>query len=237
MTFTASDVFKDASITLNDGNFVRWTLPELLGWLNLATKQIAVAKPSATASTIEVELQRGTLQALPQGYHQLLAVNRNLVERDDAPGGRAGGAVITPASKVDIDSFIPNWHDPSYLPYNQMVGHVVDHDSDPSAFFVVPGNLGTGVIEVVASRLPADIPLPSSPNELASYSAVVDVPDAYRSAVLNFVLAWAFAKDINLPGAAQRSQTHLALFNEAVGIKAALEKAENVNAPQTRFSR
>lgn len=237
MSFTVASVLTEVAVTLNDGNFVRWPRAELLGWVNQAVRDIAIAKPSATGKTIEVELQRGTLQSLPEGYHQLLQVNRNLVARDDAPGGRAGGKVITPASRIDIDSFVPNWHDPSYLPYNQMVAHVVDHDSDPSAFFVVPGNDGTGVIEVVASALPAPLAIPSNPTSTDSYSMVVPVPDAYRNAVYDFVLAKAFGKDINLPGAAARAQAHLALFQQALGIKATNEATSNVNSPTTRFNR
>lgn len=237
MAFTVRDIISNASTVLVDGGGVRWPYAELLQWVNLAVSEIAVLKPSATAETIEIALVKGTLQALPPTHHMLLAVHRNLVSVSSSPDGRAGGRAITTIQRDELDAQIPNWHDPSVLPYSQTVMHVIDHPSDPEAFFVAPGNNGTGIIEVLASRMNDPIPVPASPELLASYQIAVPLNDAYETAVLDYVLYRAFSKDMAIPSAAARAQAHFTQFSTALGIKATTEAENTPSAPKTRFNK
>lgn len=226
MPFTAQSVITQAQATLQDAGGVRWLLPELLGYINAGTREIALQKPNATAETITLPLVTGTKQTLPAGYHRLLSVQRNV----------GNGRAITPIVREVLDLQIPGWHNSTTLPFSPTVAHVMDDPFDTSTFYVCPGNEGNGEIEVILSRLPAPIPVPNNQLDIAAYTAEVAVPDIYENALVDYVCYRAFSKDINAPGIAQRAQAHYALFQQALGIKSQIEMAQNVDTPKSRFS-
>lgn len=226
MAFTAETVMRKASTILNDAGSVRWTLTELLDWINAATSEIAIAKPTATAATISIELAEGTKQAVPEGYHQILRVIRNTTS----------GKAITPTTREVIDGQFPSWHDTAVLPFRVDAVHFINEPEDQATFYVVPGNDGNGSIDVVASAIPAAIPRPTNPLEIASYTANVPIGDAYQNAVLDYVLYRAFSKDAAIPGAAQRASALYQTFGAALGIKTQQETVARPDAPQSRFS-
>lgn len=226
MAFTAADVMRKASTILNDAGAVRWPLTELLDWINSATREIALLKPTATAETIGISLESGTKQSIPAGYHQILRVLRN----------SASGRSITPTTREIIDTQLPGWHDTSILPFSVDVVHFINEGDDQRSFFVVPGNTGTGVIDVVASKVPAEIARPTNPLSIAEYDDAVPVPDIYQSAVIDYVLYRAFSKDASVPGAAQRASAYYQQFANALGLKVQLEQTQTPDAPQNRFS-
>jgi hypothetical protein len=238
MPFTAKTILENAAIILSDAGGTRWPWTELLGWLSAALREIAIIKPSATADVIEVQMQPGTRQRVPAGYHQMLDATRNLLTSQSSPGGRSGGQAITTVTRDEVDAAIPGWHNPAVLPYAKAVHHVVDADADPMTFYVVPGNDGTGLIEITASVMPAALPIPANPDLIESYANIaVPMPNAYEEAVLNFVIYRALSKDSMVAGAAARAQAHLSLFQQTLGIKQDREDTQNVNRPTHRHSR
>lgn len=226
MAFTAADVMRQASTILNDAGAVRWPLTELLDWINAATAEVALLKPTATATTISIALVSGTKQTVPAGYHQILRVLRNTTS----------GRAVTPTTREIIDTQIPGWHATSVLPFTVDAAHFINEPEDQGAFWVVPGNTGTGSIDVVASAVPAKIARPANPLLIDSYSASVPLHDIYQSAVIDYVLYRAFSKDAAVPGAAQRAQAYYAAFANALGIKTQQETSRTPDAPQSRFS-
>jgi hypothetical protein len=238
MPFTAKTILENAAVILSDAGGNRWPWTELLGWLSGALREIAIIKPSATADVIEVTLRPGTKQRVPSGYHQMLDATRNLLTSQSSPTGRSGGQAITTVTRDEIDAAIPGWHNPAILPYAKAVHHVVDADADPMTFYVVPGNDGTGLIEITASVMPAALPIPANPDLIESYANInIPMPNAYEEAVLNFVIYRALSKDSMVAGAAARAQAHLALFQQSLGIKQEREDTQNVNRPTHRHSR
>lgn len=226
MPFTARSVIQLAQSTLQDATSTRWLLPELLSYINAGIREIALQKPSATSQTTTFSLVAGTQQTIPAGYHRLLSVVRN------AQGGRA----ITSVDRALLDMQIPGWHDTTILPANQTVSHVMQDPADTLTYHVCPANDGTGEIVVVASRLPAQIPTPENALDIGEYTEVIPLHDIYQNALVDYVLSRAFSKDINVPGAAQRSPAHYALFQQALGIRAQTDVAQNVDTPTSRFS-
>lgn len=225
MSFTAADVMRKASTILQDSGSVRWPLPEILGWLNDGMREIAILKPTATATTATIELVEGTKQELPATYHQLLTVVRNVP-----------GRVITPVIREVMDTQFPGWHDDSVMPFTSIVVHVVNDAFDPRVFYVVPGNDGMGEIEIIASVLPPPIEMPLNPLVIESYATAVPVADVYQGALTDFILYRAFSKDMNLPNAGQRAQIHYQQFSNALGVKMQNEATMNVDSQKSRFS-
>lgn len=237
LLFTAEQIMTPVGIILQDQSAVRWPLEERMRWINAAMREIAILKPSATAETIELSLAEGTLQRLPPGYHQLLEAVCNIPTT--AGAGPAGGRSIFPIAREEIDSLIPNWHDPTVLPYSKDVYYVTDDTNDPTAFYVVPGNTGFGRMEMVASTIwpgPGDqIPTGANLEDMATYAAVtLPLSNTYQTAVTDFVLYRCYSKEVNIGGASAKAQAHLALFQQALGVKTATDAAMNVNAPRQR---
>lgn len=228
MSFTAKDVLLRARITLNDAASVRWTLPELLNYLNDGLREIALQKPSATAITAVIDLAQGCRQSIPSSYHALLQVVRNDV-RTGGPASPSGGAAITPIARETIDTMIPGWHSSATLPFTAKVTHVLDEILDQRTFYVIPGNDGTGAVLAVVSAYPASISTPTNPLDIDEYSATVDLKDIYQNALLDYILYRAFSKDTDLATSGQRATAHFGLFQGALGIKKQAEMAENVN--------
>ena len=228
-TTTAKDVLHRARIALNDANSTRWLLPELLMYLNDGLREIATNKPNAVSETAEIDLRQGTYQE--HDFLALIRVTRNLATDANAPGGRTGGSTITPIERSVMDTSMPGWHDPTIYPNQKIVDHIIQDMADPQSFYVVPGNDGTGKIEAVIARLPTDIEADpvGSPTNLESYNVVVQLHDAYRPILLNYVLYRAYSKDAPQPGSAQRAQAYYNMFANSIGIKTQAETTANTD--------
>lgn len=224
MPFQAREVMTRAQYILQDAGAVRWTAPELRLWLNDALREIAIRKPNATAESVELSLQRGTYQRIPDEFQSLISINRNLVTLDDSPERRGGGRIVTPTMREVMDAQIPGWQDNAKLPYARQVMHYIEEIIDRRSFYVVPGNDGTGIVEATVSRIPAEVPVPAgNVLDAESYDTVVEIGDIYRSALVDYSLYRAFSKDMNIQGGAQRAQMHYQQFADALGIKVQME--------------
>lgn len=228
MTKTVKDMMRSARITLNDSANVRWTLPELLIYINDGIREIAFAKPNAVSKTVEINLDQGTYQT--HDFLALIRVTRNLTAGEAAPGGRAGGTGITAIERHVLDASMPGWQDPTVYPYAAQVDHIAQDMADPQAFYVVPGNDGSGLIEAIVAKLPAEIPEPATgQTDINSYGDVIQLQDVWGPTLLNYVLYRAFSKDAVEPGNAQRSASYYSMFASALGLKTQVETVANVD--------
>ena len=228
MAFTAAQVMKSASTILQDDGSVRWTAPELRTYLNDGLRELVTIKPNAKTVTTTISLASGTKQELPDQYTILSRVVCNRI---------AGNSkAIRPLAKREImDAQIPDWQSTNGLPFAAGVTHVIHDLSDPRTFYVVPGNNGTGQIEVVVGAIPTPVPVPGSDVlAIESYTANVDAPDIYQNALMHYVLYAAFSKDAGIPGAGQRAAAHLELFRSGVTGFGAAESAMSVAAQAMR---
>jgi hypothetical protein len=214
MTFQAKDVMKRASTILQDEDAVRWTAPELHAYLNDGLREIVSIKPNALSKTVNLQLQTGTLQSLPTEYTVFSRVTRNMTT--PTTGGKAIRAL---AKREIMDSHMPSWQDPAVMPFAKSVVHVIHDLADPRSYYVVPGNDGTGLIEAVVGAMPQPNAAPAGVTdqlEVDNYTNVVDMPDIYQNALIDYVLYRAYSKDSRMAGAAQRSEAHFTLFRTAV---------------------
>lgn len=223
----ASDLLTRAGIVLQDEEHVRWTLPELVGWINDGMKAIVLAKPDAHAESYAMSLAQGTLQALSNPAHlRLLRVVRNL-QSTSSP--RIGGRAIRATQRDILDTQSPNWHNPSDTPYRKEVRQYVFDEANPREFYVWPGNDGTGIVELVLSTLPDAITATGDVNAIGSYAATIDLAEPWSIVLLDFVLYRAYSKDA-LEGGAGRAGLHYQQFAGAVGIKIQRDADASPNA-------
>lgn len=232
MPVMASDIINRAQIIVQDTTGVRWPYAELLQWLNDGQREVALYKPSATAQNVAIMLQQGTLQNIGAGGLALLRIIRNLKTPVGNP--RIGSTACRIVSREVLDAQHPDWHDPDKFTYQKVVKHFCFDDADPTNFYVFPGNNGTGAVEAVVSRSPADVAIASGAdaNSLASYRQPIQVPDIYANCLLDYVLFRAYSKDADYAGNADRSAGHYAMFTAALGAKQQNEIAHNPNTGQ-----
>lgn len=229
--FTARDVFEKAGILLNDTGELsarRWPLAELCGWLNDGMKAIVIQKPSASAVNVSLSLVRGTLQTIPQGYVSILRPVRNVrAERSD----RQPRKTISVIPEEQLSALNPAWHDEYSVRYMQQVKHFVFDEANPRAFYVYPGNDGTGAIEVVLCAEPQEIkPINGvNPADLAAYDVAIPLEDIYSGVLLDYVLYRARSKDAQEAGSATRAALHYQQFANALGIKINVEANTSPN--------
>ena len=227
MPFTAQEILQDVRNTLQDTDFTRWTLNELRLYLNDGLREIAFHKPTACSDTVELSMSAGTLQTLGEGQSLIRAI-RNITS---APGAnpRVGGMIISPTSRAVLDSQFANWHDTNSVPFSDTVVHVVFDPMAPREFYVYPGNDGTGLIEAVIGLIPDAIAAPANPNDIAEYTANVDIDYIYKSVLRDYILSRCFEKDSASQAAAQRAVAHKNSFMQALGVKQQIDSTAQIN--------
>lgn len=217
MGLTAKEVFKRARVVLNDATSTRWSLPELLMWLNDAVREIAVLSPEAVSGIAAIEMDEGTLQTMPASVQQILRVVCNVTVKSGPPFVYERGDAVTPIRRALLDAIEPGWQDPDVVPFTRHVAHFVEDETLQGYFYVCPGNTGAGMIECIVARRPAEIDAPDNPFEIDSYDGIeVQVDQRLQNAVVDFVVSRALAKDLALPGAEARSMAHYQRFAGAV---------------------
>jgi hypothetical protein len=215
---TGAVILNRAATLLQDDDHTRWTLPELVDWINEATRAICLAKPSASSRTMALTLVEGTLQSVPATGNplpvSLLRLVRNLKQATPAVGGR----IITPTDRQILDVQVPYWHDGSLVKFKQEVRQFVFSDDDPMSYYVYPGNDGNGIVEAVLATLPAALEATGPVDAIGSYGAEIGLSDIYSVPLVDFVCYRAQAKD-DVTGNAGRAAAHYGQFATAMGIK------------------
>jgi hypothetical protein len=228
---TAADIMRDAGVILLDEDHVRWPLIELAGWLDEAVAAIITAKPNTAPVVEELTLAKGTRQQLTDdpAIVRLLDVPRNL----DVSRPGAGGRMIRPTTRANLDSVQPRWHDPAYVPFRREVRQVVFDDMNLLGFSVYPGNDGSGKVEILIARLPKRLleRHEGDATDIETWKLPFGIPENNRSAILEYLLYRCFMKD-DTAASIQRSSGHYQVFASTVGIKVQVEKANGPNRKQ-----
>lgn len=232
MTINAKNLLDRARRLIQDETSVRWPLPELRLWLNDALREIAVIKPTAFSDSIVFVLAPGTHQRLPDGYFSIMRVVRNLKSITDYPR-QAGNAVRT-VDLAMLDAHNANWHDSAKVKFQKIVKNATFDAADPRSFYVYPGNDGTGIVEVIVSKIPTFIAAPASnPDSLESYDVPIDAQDIYFNVILDYVLYRAYSKDASYAGSAQRAMAYYAAFTNGLNAVLGNDTVRNPNTKPT----
>lgn len=171
----AQEIIDDCEKTLQDPSNARWSLDELLSWLNEGQRVIVKNKPNAYSLTAALPLSSGTYQSMPADAIQLLDVIRN---------SSTSTRIVRQTTREELDAINPSWHDPANAA--EEVDHFTYTDYEPLSFYVQPPNDGNGQLEILYSAIPPEVNDPID---------TMSVPDFYRSALVDYVLYRCFLKD------------------------------------------
>ncbi len=205
MAITAKSILDRVVTTLSDETSVRWTVAELIRYLNDGQREIATYRPDATATTVSVDLAVGARQALPTNALKLLEVIGN------SSGTKAA------VRKIDqklLDAQVPGWQSGTT---NTVIKHYMYDVRDIRVFYVYPPAATGASLEMLISAKPTDIATQSS---LGSVTGDISVYDLFANALNDYVLYRAFAKDSEFSGNAARATAHYTAFQQAVGVEA-----------------
>ncbi|WP_075881454.1 DUF6682 family protein [Vreelandella massiliensis] len=216
MPVQVRDVLSRAQKLIQDETGIRWPLPELACWFNDGTREVAIHKPSASAKSVVLPLVRGTRQTIPAGALMLLRVIRNL-KSGSTESNRLGGRAVRIVNRDVLDTQHPDWHDEGSTVFGPQVKHFVFDESDPTAFYVYPGNDGQGHVEALVSHSPE--PVETTGVDLADYAVDMPLPDVYANAVLDYVLYRAYSKDASFAENFERANAHYNAFAMSLGLK------------------
>lgn len=258
MAFTAYDVFAPVQRVLQDTDAVRWPFVELADWLTDGLQTIAALKPTAYSQSYVRDLVFGSRQTIPETSTQLFRVVRNITAEaatfvlvdgrpatldgefvtlgggdPDAPLRRMGGKSIVTVDRAMMDAAAPDWHNPAVYPAQDEVDHAVFDEADPRAFYVWPPNNGGGRVETTEGRLPASVWPAGNPDltiQETWQGVTVDAQDAFRTALVDFVISRSFQKDTRFAGNQARAAAHMAAFAQKIGVKLASVATVNPKA-------
>lgn len=170
----AQDIIEDCEKTLQDPANARWSLDELLSWLNEGQRVIVKNKPNAFSLTTTQLLVPGTYQSMPSDAIQLLDIIRN---------NSTSQRVVRQTTREELDAVDPNWHTNNP---NLEVDHFTYTDYEPLKFYVQPPNDGDGAVEILYSAIPPTVDDPLDP---------LSIPDFYRAPLVDYTLYRCFLKD------------------------------------------
>jgi hypothetical protein len=195
-----------AAIILQDEQYVRWTGPELLAWLNDGQREIVLHKPNAYVKTAAFVLQAGSKQTLEADAVSLIDIPRNV-----------NGPAVRVVSREILDAHSPGWHTMSPA---TAIKHYMYNPLDPKVFYVYPPatvSPNPVNVDLVYAGLPADVE--NLPN------ATILVEDIYATALVNYMLYRAYSKDAEYAANAALSQGFYGQFMALLGAKLTSETA------------
>ena len=211
MSLYAQDIFSRVEIILQDATNVRWTVEELLQWLNDAQRQIVLVKPDANPLVAASQLAAGTKQTIPTAGTQFIDCVRNMGANGTTPGN-----AITFIPRKILDEQMPGCHSVAAQAVTQ---HYTFDSRNPKVFYVYPPATGSTYVELHYAAVPDPILLEgiaSTPLPLGDISA---------NPSIEWSLFRAYSKDADYAANEQRAAGALARFYQALGLKSSGEDA------------
>jgi len=237
MAIFAQSVIRRVIDGLQDTTSVRWTLRELVRYLNDGQREITIYRPDSMVTNATLALAAGKAkQALPTTG----AIGTKLI--DIVCNSTGNKRAIRLISREILDAQFPNWQGTPNTGIEIL--HYMYDPRDPKTFYVYPQAAAGSSVEIVYAALPTDIAAPADGAVLPADSASdttapaiilgsISVPDIYTNTLQDYILYRAYNKDSEYAGNSTRAQAYYASFANALGIEI---KATIAVAPATKGS-
>lgn len=210
MPIPAAEIIRRVGAILQDEDHVRWTVPELLEWINDGARETIVRRPAARAVTADLTLAAGTKQALPASGVQLLDVVRNLGD------GTKPGRVIRRIDRQLLDDQDPDWH--TARP-KAVIKHFMFDERSPKTFYVWPPAIAGTHVEALYSELPPTI---------TAEGDTLDMGAEYLNVLVSYGVYRALSKDSEFANGTVAA-LHYQAFIDAVTDSSAQTTANSPN--------
>lgn len=195
-----------AGLLLQDEDHVRWTVPELIEWINEAVSAVVRLKPAAGARRALFALEPGARQTLDGSVVQLIDIVCN-IGADAVTPGRA----VRLTERHLLDSANPDWQS---MPASSTVRHYTYDDRVPTLFYVYPPAAVGAKVEILRAVLPDDV---------TNIGDNVGLTLEYADSLLNYVVFRCLSKDSEYAGA-QMATGYYQAFTASMGAGEAGEQ-------------
>lgn len=194
----ASTIIDNAARQLFDIDNIKWSRSELLSYLNDGQRAIVSIVPEATGTTQNISLTAGTKQSIPTDGWMLLEATRNM-----GLDGNTPGRAVKLADRAILDETNPSWYSTATSTTQTIYMYNV---RDRMNFYVYPPSPGTNKLEIIYSKIPADV----------TEATVISIADVYSPALLDYILFRAYSKNAEFVDQ-QKAPGHLQAFMAVLG--------------------
>lgn len=204
---TIQSIIDRIKFITKDEDHVRFTVAEILMWLNNAQDQIASLHPRAASQYVTLTLTEGARQDL-----RAIAPDTRWIRLHElvcnVPDDKPTGATIRLISRPAIDFAFRTWRGAS--PTATVVKEYAMDERDPYTFDVNPPVAAGTKVYALAAIKPA--PITSAAGDFA-------LADGYDIPAVDYVLFRLFSKDANDQSYAARASGHMQAFQLSLGIE------------------
>jgi hypothetical protein len=221
MATTAQSVIDKAAFLLNDVGNVRWTVPEMLGWLSDGQREAVIIFPELNPVSAAFTLAAGASQDASSvaTLHQILRVARNL-----GSDGVTPGRAMTVVSSDMLDTYDPDWHSGAK---SATIKHYCYDPRFPKLFQVYPPAVAGAKVQLRYAALPALV---------AATTDNITLADATVSALVDYLCYRALTKDAEFGDISAKAAAHRALFEGSINALKNQLLEQNPNNEQLPYS-
>lgn len=223
---TVAQLATTASGQLNDQyvgrEFTRWTRAQLVSYLNMGVAEISGLKPDEFTKHEQITLVEGARQKLASPQ-RLIGLESNTdgtgITQADVELMRAFGPYTCCAAEVVLDK--------QGRPVYRVKSYGIDQKATDTFYVDPPVPVGMSDVKVNAV-----IYAPKVDYSLDEWDEVVDVPDKYIPALIDYMQARAHDIDQESPMAKRNAQDFFRRFYNTMGVKyraEAAHRAGNIN--------
>lgn len=221
------DILRRAMRTLNDPQNVRWSMEELLDWLNDGQNEVAILRPDASAVVTSFALEAlTTKQAIP-ATSQINATRLIDVIRNMGGDGATPGRPIRLVEREELDQYRPSWHTDTAA--TSIQNYVFDARA-PRTFYVYPRPATAITVEAALSVVPTKVTVNGVSSGITD--SVIGLDDVYATALYDYVCFRALKKNTDSKNDGEADRAYQAFLNR-LGLKLQVDRSHdpNRNAP------
>lgn len=199
MTTSATSFISEVQTELQDASATRWSVAELVAYLNEANLLTVTHRPDTNAVAHTFSAAAGALQTIPATAIALVDVDCNHL---------TPFAEVTRVSKDQLDFLKLNWQSMAQV---AVAKHYTYDPLTPRVFYVYPPMIAGTELDIMTADYPALVPSTPSGN--------LPLPDWTVPALKAYVKYKAWSKDAEVAGNAALASAAFGLYQTLLGLQ------------------
>lgn len=225
MTTNNREIIRKAAKALIDEDNERWTLGELVDYLNEAEREMYLLRPDLYASRVTETFSQDS------NYISFSPYDEKILDVEYAT--TLTDSTTYPIRLVDmatLEAVMPDWRNATAT---NAVKHYMFDPRDRSIVYLYPPAKADTRIRLLKAVLPEPIAQPTAGQTYLDVTGIVTVPEEFEGALVSYVLHKAYLKDSEEAGSQARAQSYYQHFATILGVstKTTVETGPGAMAP------